>query len=145
MFERNGKKTSGLDSTSVRAAQVGSQTNPLLDPQLPIVSSADDRLVLDVEGLVANQDGRYAFLLSQRLRGSKAKFYDSFWISDEYGPYIYRFSQTGQIIQAIQPVNAVLPRDSSGALSFTSDSDPATGRAANQGDLSLKLIPIHSN
>jgi hypothetical protein len=57
MFERNSKKTSGLDSTAVRAAQPGSQTNPLLDPQMPIVSTADDRLVLDVEGLVANQDG----------------------------------------------------------------------------------------
>jgi hypothetical protein len=56
MLERNGKKTSGLGSTAVRAARRGSQTNPLLDPQMPIVSNTDDRLVLDVEGLVANQD-----------------------------------------------------------------------------------------
>ena len=65
MFERNSKKTSGLNSTAVRAAQPGSQTNPLLDPQMPIASTAYDRLVLDVEGLVANQDGRWVSLLCQ--------------------------------------------------------------------------------
>ena len=64
MLERNNKKTSGLDLTGVRAAQPGSQTNPLLDPPMPIVSNADDRLVLDVEGLAANQDGTcVSFLL----------------------------------------------------------------------------------
>jgi hypothetical protein len=64
MFERNGKKTSRLDSTAARPAQPGSQTNPLLDPQMPIVSTADDRLVLDVEGLAASQDGTcVSFLL----------------------------------------------------------------------------------
>jgi len=36
-------------------------------------------------------------------------------------------------IQTIQPVN-VLPKDSPGALCFSSDNDPATGRAANQGN-----------
>ena len=142
MFERNSKKTSGLDSTAVRAAQSGSQTNPLLDPQMPIVSTADDRLVLDVEGLVANQDGTYVFCFYfQRLHGFEVGFCHRFWISDEYGPYIYRFSQTGQLIQTIQPVNAVLPKDSSGALDFTSESDPATGRAANQGNFFFILTP----
>jgi len=145
MFERNGKKTSGLDSTSVREAQPGSQTNPLLDPQMPIVSNADDRLVLDVEGLVANQDGTCVFFYHvEHLHDFEVKSCDSFWISDEYGPYIYRFSQTGQLIQTIQPVNAVLPRDSSGALDFTSASDPATGRAANQGSLFFILFPQNS-
>jgi len=63
MFERNSKKTSGLDSTAVRAAQPGSSTNPLLDPQMPIVSNADDRLVFDVEGLVTNQDGTCVYFI----------------------------------------------------------------------------------
>ena len=52
----------------------------------------------------------------------KLSFVISFWISDEYGPYIYRFSQTGQIIQAIQ---LVISRDYSG----------------DQGNLFLRLIP----
>ena len=60
---------------------------------------------------------------------------DSFWISDKYGPYIYRFSPTGQLIQTIEPFNAVLPQESSGALDFTSESDPATGRSVNQVNL----------
>jgi len=62
MFERESKETSGLDRSSVRGAQVGSNTNPLLNPQILIVSQADNRLVLDVEGLVANRDGTCVFL-----------------------------------------------------------------------------------
>ena len=116
------------------------------DCKVLIVSNADDRLVLDVEGLVANQDGTCVFLLYvEHLYGFEVKSYDSFWISDEYGPYIYRFSQTGQLIQTIQPVNAVLPKDSSGALDFTSESDPATGRAVNQGNFFFILIPSEFN
>ncbi|KAF8956171.1 esterase-like activity of phytase-domain-containing protein [Flammula alnicola] len=83
-FDRLDKKTSGLDPTSVRDAQPGFQSIPFLDPVMPIVAKVDNRLVLDVEGLVANRDG-------------------TFWISDEYGPYIYRFSAQGHLIQTIQP------------------------------------------
>jgi hypothetical protein len=56
-FERQHKKTSGLDPSAVRDAQLGFQFIPFLDPQMPIISKADNRLVLDVEGLVANRDG----------------------------------------------------------------------------------------
>ncbi|KDR72255.1 hypothetical protein GALMADRAFT_229077 [Galerina marginata CBS 339.88] len=113
-FDRLHKKTSGLDAGGVRDPQFGFQIIPFLDPAMPIVSKADNRLVVDVEGLVANRDG-------------------TFWISDEYGPYIYRFSATGELIQTIQPIDAVLPRDASGALNFTSGPNPATGRTPNQG------------
>lgn len=57
----------------------------------------------------------------------------SFWLSDEYGPYIYRFSSSGHLIQTIQPPPAILPHGATGALNFTSVNDPATGRAGNQG------------
>lgn len=57
----------------------------------------------------------------------------SYWISDEYGPYIYKFDRSGSLLQTIQPPSAVLPR-TSGSLDFTSDDDPDTGRAANQGE-----------
>ncbi|KAH9481999.1 putative secreted protein [Psilocybe cubensis] len=113
-FDRLHKKTSGLDPTAVRNAQFGSNIIPFLDPAMPIVSKDDNRLVVDVEGLVANADG-------------------TFWVSDEYGPYIYRFSATGQLIQTIQPPDAFLPRDASGALNFTSEVNPITGRSPNQG------------
>lgn len=113
-FERMDKKTTGLDGGSKRDAQRGFQLSPLLDPVMPIASSTDNRLVLDVEGLVSNADG-------------------TFWISDEYGPYIYRFSGDGHLIQTVQPPSAVLPRDATGALNFTSLAQPATGRSDNQG------------
>jgi hypothetical protein len=114
MFDRFHKKTSGLDPNFVRPAQFGSQLVALLDPEVPVVSKADNRLVQDVEGVVANADG-------------------TFWISDEYGPYIYRFSAGGDLIQTIKPVDALLPRDANGKLNFTSVANPTTGRSPNQG------------
>lgn len=56
-----------------------------------------------------------------------------FWISDEYGPYIYRFDGSGRLVQTIQPPQAILPESSKGNIDFTSDDDPDTGRAGNQG------------
>ncbi|KAH8103411.1 esterase-like activity of phytase-domain-containing protein [Cristinia sonorae] len=112
--ERMNVPTTGLDALGVRAAQAGFPTNPLADPALPIPNSSFPRLSLDLEGLVLNKDG-------------------TFWVSDEYGPYIYRFEEDGQLLQVIQPPQAVLPQSSKGALTFTSDDDPDLGRAANQG------------
>lgn len=57
LYERKNKKTTGLDPLSFRKAQFGNELLPLLDPILPIASKTDDRLVLDVEGLVLNNDG----------------------------------------------------------------------------------------
>lgn len=54
-------------------------------------------------------------------------------MSDEYGPYIYKFSPSGSLIQAIQPPAAILPLDKNGNVNFTSVVDPKTGRAGNQG------------
>ena len=80
----------------------------------------------DTEGLVLNKDG-------------------SFWISDEYGAYIYHFSPTGKMMNAIAPPDAVLPRRN-GSVSFSAASpprydpdreivpeDPDSGRSNNQG------------
>lgn len=50
----------------------------------------DKRVVLDAEGLVVEEDG-------------------SFWISDEYGPFLYRFNEKGQMVAAVQPPDALLP------------------------------------
>ncbi|KAF7358952.1 Phytase-like domain-containing protein [Mycena sanguinolenta] len=113
LFERNNTKTSGLDPANIRAAQPGFPTNPLADPQMPIASTAEPHLTLDSEGIIINADGTY-------------------WLSDEYGPYIYLFTADGHIIQTIQPPAAILPMDSKGNLNFTANVDPATGRAANQ-------------
>ncbi|KAF8961939.1 esterase-like activity of phytase-domain-containing protein [Flammula alnicola] len=120
-FERNNTKTSGLDPAAIRPAQSGFPTAPTADPQMPIASSSEPHLTLDIEGIILNADGSY-------------------WLSDEYGPYIYRFSAAGNLIQTIQPPSAILP-EVSGSLDFTSLDDPDTGRASNQGFEGLTLDP----
>ncbi|TFY75187.1 hypothetical protein EWM64_g8824 [Hericium alpestre] len=111
--DKNNTKTTGLDAAGVRPAQSGFPSVAAADPEMPIPSKSDNRLTLDLEGLVLNADG-------------------SAWVSDEYGPYIYRFSAEGDILQTIQPPAAIVPMDK-GKVNFTGDSDPDTGRAGNHG------------
>jgi hypothetical protein len=58
----------------------------------------------------------------------------SYWISDEYGPYIYHLTGNGQLIQTIQPPRAFFPY-ANGTLNFTSSKAPTSGRGPNQGGL----------
>ncbi|KAF7305649.1 Phytase-like domain-containing protein [Mycena chlorophos] len=114
LFERNDSKTSGLDPQVVRPAQPGfGASNPLADPEMPVARKDELHLTLDSEGIIVNPDG-------------------TFWLSDEYGPYIYLFTGDGHIIQTIQPPPAVLPIVN-GAVNFSATNDPDTGRQANQG------------
>lgn len=48
------------------------------------------RISLDCEGLVLGKDG-------------------SFWISEEYGPYVYKFNSRGKMVSAIRPPDAFIP------------------------------------
>lgn len=48
------------------------------------------RVTVDAEALVLDSDG-------------------GFWISDEYGPYIYKFDKQGKMTEAIAPPDALLP------------------------------------
>ncbi len=92
------------------------------------------RVAIDAEGLVLDKDG-------------------SFWVSDEYGPYVYKFSASGLMLQAIMPPPAYLPRRN-GSISFSANSppyynpnktiipaDPETGRNNNQGLEALTITP----
>ncbi|EGC45784.1 conserved hypothetical protein [Histoplasma capsulatum var. duboisii H88] len=92
------------------------------------------RITMDTEGLALGVGG-------------------SFWVSDEYGPYIYQFTREGKMIQAIQPPEAYLPRRN-GSLSFSAASPPIydpeklpvpedteSGRNNNQGFEALTLSP----
>ncbi|KAK3057880.1 hypothetical protein LTR09_000955 [Extremus antarcticus] len=63
-----------------------------------------NRVSIDTEGLFLGADG-------------------SFWISDEYGPYVYQFDPTGKMINAIRPPPALIPRRK-GAVSFSAASPP---------------------
>ncbi|EEP82723.1 conserved hypothetical protein [Uncinocarpus reesii 1704] len=92
------------------------------------------RISLDCEGIVLGRDG-------------------SFWVSDEYGPYVYQFSRSGRMLQAIQPPDAFLPHRN-GKLSFSAASPPIYdpdrlpdpedteyGRNNNQGFEALTVSP----
>ncbi|KAI4161628.1 MAG: hypothetical protein LQ342_004769 [Letrouitia transgressa] len=134
----SGQPTTGLEAD----AQGGLRYNGF--PLLPAADYTGDgfggpgpggkRVSVDSEGLVLAADG-------------------SFWISDEYGPYIYHISSTGRILSAIQPPPAYLPRRN-GSVSFSSDTPPIydpdravipadteSGRANNQGLEGLTVSP----
>ena len=75
----------------------------------------------------------------------------SFFISDEYGPYIYRFSATGRMLGAIRPPDALIPIRK-GQQNFSSNNpgpggsapvppNPETGRQNNQGFEGMTLLP----
>ena len=57
-------------------------------PDLP--QATNGRVAIDAKALVLLPDG-------------------TFFISDEYGPYIYRFSAKGRMLAAIRPPEAFIP------------------------------------
>ncbi len=99
-------------------------------PALPQV--ANGRVALDPEAIVLLADG-------------------SFFISDEYGPYIFHFSAAGKMISAIRPPEAIIPKRK-GKDHFSANApgvgapkpepgNPETGRQNNQGLEGLALTP----
>lgn len=94
LYGPDGKPMTGLD-----ADPVGGLSYPGF-PTLPAATypgdgfggpgPGDKRLSLDAEGLVVEEDG-------------------SFWISDEYGPSLYKFSSEGKLVASLQPPDAILP------------------------------------
>ncbi|KAJ5111265.1 secreted protein [Penicillium argentinense] len=104
----DGEPTTGLDADST-----GHASYPGFPP-LPVATYKGNgfggsgkggrRVSVDSEGLALAPDG-------------------GFWISDEYGPYVYKFSAEGRMEQAIQPPQAFLPRRN-GTLSFSSNTPP---------------------
>jgi hypothetical protein len=121
-----GQPMTGLDpsgANTFRAAAGGF-------PNLPM--AANGRLALDAEGIVLNPDG-------------------SFYISDEYGPYTYKFSADGQLQAAIRPPAALIPIRN-GVENYSSNNptvgvaaptpgNPVTGRQNNQGLEGLTVTP----
>ncbi|KIW78121.1 hypothetical protein Z517_07954 [Fonsecaea pedrosoi CBS 271.37] len=112
-------------------------------PELPSATYTGDgfggngtgghRVVGDTEGLVLSHDG--------------------FWVSDEYGPYIFHFDHSGKMTGAIRPPAAIIP-ERNGTESFNAASPPRydpdletipatpdTGRSNNQGLEGLTSSP----
>lgn len=114
----DGTPTTGLD-----ADVTGYITYPGF-PILPVatytgdgfggVGSGGKRISIDSEGLVLAKDG-------------------GFWVSDEYGPYIYHFSASGKMTQATMPPKAYIPTRN-GSVSFSGNSPPVY-------DLNRTVIP----
>jgi hypothetical protein len=122
--EGNGTVLTSLDPT---ASGTGTRAG---FPALP--QAFNGKISLDPEGIVRARDG-------------------SFYVSDEYGPYIYKFSSTGVLLAAIRPPEALIPVRN-GAESFASNNpgpgqpapvpaDPVTGRQNNQGLEGLTISP----
>lgn len=118
-----GEPLTGLDPNGIRLAANGL-------PDLP--QAPNGRISIDIESLVLLPDG-------------------SFFVGDEYGPYLYRFSPTGRLLAAIRPPEALIPKRR-GSDHFSSDNPgpgvqapeprtPEIGRQNNQGFEGLTLTP----
>ena len=125
LTDAGGKSLTGLDpeENGIRRAAKGF-------PDLP--QAPNGRVSIDAESLALLPDG-------------------GFFIGDEYGPYVYRFSPAGRMIEAIRPPEAFLPQRK-GRDHFSSNNpgpgaqapappNPETGRQNNQGFEGLTLTP----
>ena len=101
----------------------GNTNNPTV-PQSPANSMGGGRRSLDAEGLVLAPGGGY-------------------WVSDEYGPAVFRFDAQARLEETILPPDALLPRQGAfpGRLNFTGNSVPTSGRRNNRGLEGLSLTP----
>ncbi|MBN9222458.1 MAG: esterase-like activity of phytase family protein [Mesorhizobium sp.] len=124
LTDDKGADATGLDPLNgVRAAS----------GDMPILPQADNgNLSLDNEAIVRLPDG-------------------TMFISDEYGPNIYRFSAQGRLMSATQPPAALVPMRH-GKPNFASNNpgpgaaepdpkDPETGRQNNQGLEGMAMTP----
>ncbi|MER9582280.1 esterase-like activity of phytase family protein [Mesorhizobium sp. M0276] len=123
LTDDKGANATGLDPLNGVRASSG---------DMPILPEANGKLALDNEAIARLPDG-------------------TMFISDEYGPNIYRFSADGHLLSATQPPAALVPMRH-GAPNFASDNpgpgaaepdpkDPDTGRQNNQGLEGMAMTP----
>jgi hypothetical protein len=120
----------GMPMTGLDPDQGGIRPAAKGFPDMPQASNG--HVSLDSEAIVRLPDG-------------------SFFVSDEYGPYIYRFSAAGRMISAIRPPEAFIAKRN-GKEDFSSNNpgpngkepspkDPESGRQNNQGFEGMAMIP----
>jgi uncharacterized protein YhjY with autotransporter beta-barrel domain len=115
----NGNVTTGFDPV-VGAASVITQNGI----QLPGINTgpAAGKISMDAEGIRFLRD-------------------KSFYVSDEYGSNVYYFDRSGRLQGVIRPPAALIPRDAAGNISYSSTTNPVTGRRPNQGLEGLAVTP----
>jgi hypothetical protein len=104
LTDAEGAPTTGFDPASVRPAANGLPDFPL---------GPNGHISLDDEAVAPDHHGGY-------------------WVSDEYGPYVYHYDAKGRMIGAIRPPEAFIPRRA-GKEDFSANSPPA-GQKADKGD-----------
>ncbi|KAH3660293.1 hypothetical protein OGAPHI_006879 [Ogataea philodendri] len=92
----------------------------------------------------------YVCLDPEALRLVEGDINNGFWITDEYGPGLYKFDSNGTLIDFTLPPDAIVPYRNN-EQSFNADSppiyetydtgDPDSGRANNQGFEGAALSP----
>lgn len=123
LTDNAGDDTTGLDPLNGVRAATG---------DMPILPEANGKIALDNEAIARLPDG-------------------TMFISDEYGPNIYRFSAEGRLMSTTQPPAAMVPMRK-GAANFASNNpgpgaaapepkNPETGRQNNQGLEGMALTP----
>jgi hypothetical protein len=127
-FDREGVPTTGIDPLDVRPAF-------LHFPDFPV--DGNNHIALDNEGIVLPGDG-------------------TMWVSDEYGPYVYHYDQSGTLLSAIRPPAAFIPmrldpNTGKTVENFSANSppigvtyntgNPVSGRQNNQGFEGLAMSP----
>ncbi len=115
----------GTESRFFTGFDAGNTNNPVV-PQSPATSIGAGRRSLDAEGLVLAPGGGY-------------------WVTDEYGPGLFRFDAQANLIETILPPAALLPVQGNfpGRLNFTGNAAPTSGRRNNRGLEGLALTPDH--
>jgi len=120
------------DGTPLTSLDPGSNTSATRAgfPNLP--AAFNGRISLDAEGIVVNPDG-------------------TLWVSDEYGPYVWKFAADGKLLSALRPPEALIGKRN-GSDSFASNNaavgqaapspaNPVSGRQNNQGLEGLSVSP----
>lgn len=110
----NGKHFTGFDAGDSRSAF----------PQSAINSPGKGRRSLDPEGIAMTTDGAW-------------------WIADEYGPTLLKFSPRGELRESLSMPPAIRPLIGGypGKANFTATNLPTSGRRNNRGLESLSLTP----
>ncbi|KAI5812504.1 outer membrane autotransporter [Pyronema omphalodes] len=131
----------------------------LTDPAGNPVSGLDPNTVLEYAGFPAmpaaafpgdgfggeGPGGVRVALDSEGLVVDRVSDEEGFWISDEYGPFLYHFNKEGEMTKAVRPPNSLIPirngKEDFGSNNpprfdptlVPSPEDPTSGRANNQG------------